>query len=142
MIFYSNQLMKTQTELKLYLVSNPVAFARYEDHEAAIQIMVHELVESSIAEGENPIALIEDYLGIAYDRGDTVLDITAFLIQSDPMKQALYRLRESWDQMDSSAPEESLLYSNGLSREEVVRTFSQITLRTYLEALALQYNGN
>ena len=140
MIFYNNQLMKNQQQLRLYLVSNPKKFQVFEDHEAAIQIQLHELVERAIREKENPIALIEEYLQISYNCGDTVEDIANFLISTPQMIHALHNLKDNWDQMDETLPEDSLMYG-GTSRDEAVQAFSEITLRNYLEALTGVYNG-
>lgn len=140
MIFYNNQLMKNQQQLRLYLVSNPKTFKVFEDHEAAIQIQLHELVARSIKEKESPIALIEEYLQTSYNGGDTVEDIANFLVNTPQMVHALHNLRDNWEQMDETLPEDSLMYG-GTSREEAVQAFSEITLRNYLEALTGVYNG-
>jgi hypothetical protein len=141
MIFYHNQLMKTQSQLRLYLVANPVPFERYEDHEAALQIQLHELIERAMAEKENPIALIEDYLGLTYNGGDTLDEIANFLINTDQMNVALQSLQENWHHLDKRMPGDSLMYGSGISREDAVRSYSELTLRNYLETLSSIYNG-
>lgn len=141
MIFYNNQLMKSGSQLKLFLVSNPIPFERYEDHEAAIYIQLHELIEEARKEKENPIALIEDYLGTTYNLGDSDNEIASFLFRTGEMMSALNVLKENWHTLDRSLPEDSLLYG-GVSKEQVTQVFSQLSLRTFLEALVALSNEN
>jgi hypothetical protein len=140
MIFYNNQLMKNHMQLRLYLVSNPTPFKRFEDHEAALQIQLHELVEKAIKDKEDPVALMEEYLQTNYNGGDTVEDIANYLANTPQMVHALHSLKDNWDQMDETLPEDSLMYG-GTTRDEAVQAFSEITLRNYLEALTGIYNG-
>lgn len=127
--------MKNDTQLRLFLVSNPIAFSRYEDHEAALQIQLQELIEKAISDGENVIALIETYLGISYPSGNSLQEMADFLTHTDQMNFALHGLRENWDKMDESLPKDSLMYG-GVTQEQAVQVFSEIDLRTYLEALS------
>ena len=61
------------------MVTNTKPFERYEDHEAALYIQLHEMVEHAFAKGEDPIALIEDYLELVYTEGKSVAEIADFL---------------------------------------------------------------
>ena len=140
MIYFNNQLMPNDTSAKLYMVTNTKPFERYEDHEAALYIQLHQLVEHAFAKGENPIALIEDYLELVYTEGKSIAEIADFLTNTDKMQLALWTLKESWDKLDESAPQYSLLYGNGMDKEEAIQLYSEITLRTYLEALAQHKN--
>ena len=140
MIYFNNQLMPNDTSAKLFLVTNTKPFERYEDHEAALYTKLHHLVEHAFAKGENPIALIEDYLELVYTEGKSVAEIADFLANTDKMQLALWTLKESWDKLDETAPQDSLLYGSGLDKEEAIQIYSEITLRTYLEALALHKN--
>lgn len=134
MIFFNNQLMPTAGSATLYMVSNPVAFTSYEDHEAAIFIQLHDLIERALAEGEDPIALIETYLETVYTGGSTTNEIANFLMQSDKMILAMWSLKESWDNLDETIPADSLMYG-GMERKEAIQLYAEITLRTYLEVL-------
>ena len=140
MIFYNNQLMKNHRQLRLYLVSNPKPFKRFEDHEAALQIQVHELIERAVKEKEDTIALIEEYLQLNYTGGNRPEDIASFLLNTDQMIHAMHTLKDNWDQLDESLPEDSLMYG-GTTRDEAVQAFSEITLRNYLETLSTVYDG-
>ena len=132
--------MPNNTSAKLFMVTNTKPFERYEDHEAALYIQLHQMVEHAFAKGEDPIALIEDYLELVYTEGKSVAEIADFLAQTDKMQLALWTLKESWDKLDESAPQDSLLYGNGMYKEEAIQLYSEITLRTYLEALAQHQN--
>jgi hypothetical protein len=134
MIFFNNQLMPTTGSATLYMVSNPVAFTRYEDHEAAIFIQLHELIERAFAEGEDPVTLIESYLETVYTGGNTTNEIANFLMQSDKMTLAMWTLKESWSNLDESIPGDSLMYG-GIEKKEAIQLYAEITLRTYLEVL-------
>jgi len=136
MIFYNNQLMSGDIKARLFMVSNPSKFERFEDHEAGIFIQLHELIEQARAMGENPIALIEEYLEVVYNEGNTIDEIASFLLETDKMQTALWTLKESWDKMDDSLPTSSIMYG-GMDKEEAVQLYSETTLRSYLEALAL-----
>jgi hypothetical protein len=140
MIYFNNQLMPNDTSAKLFMVTNTKSFERYEDHEAALYIQLHQLVEHAFAKGENPIAFIEDYLELVYTEGKSIAEISDFLGNTDKMQLALWTLKESWDKLDESAPQDSLLYGNGMDKEEAIQLYSEITLRTYLEALAQHKN--
>lgn len=140
MIFYSNQLMKSRRELLLYLVSNPRSFTRFEDHEAALQIRLHELVEKAIEEKEDPVALIQECLQVEYNGGSGEEDIANFLINSHQMIYAMHHLKDSWKDFDGKKTEtDSLVYGSATTREQAVETFAEITLRSYLEALSEVY---
>lgn len=128
--------MSDDNSTRLFLVTNTKPFNRFEDHEAALVIQLHELVEDAMTKGENPIGLIEDYLQITYTEGNSVAEIANFLAQTDKMQLALWTLKESWDKMDDTAPEDSLLYGSAISNEDAVQIYAQTNLRTYLEALA------
>jgi len=140
MIYFNNQLMPNNTSAKLFMVTNTKPFERYDDHEAALYIQLHEMVEQAFANGEDPVALIEDYLELVYTDGKSVGEIADFLANTDKMQLALWTLKESWDKLDETVPQDSLLYGAGLDKEEAIQVFSEITLRTYLEALALHKN--
>lgn len=135
MIYFTPQLMPNDRAATLYMVTNPIPFKRYEDHEAAIYIQLYELVAQAIGSGENPIALIEDYLEINYNLGKSIEEISDFLIHTDKVQIALSLLKENWEAMDTSLPESSLLYEGGIKKQEALQLYSQITLRTYLETL-------
>ena len=140
MIFFNPQLMHSEQELQLYLVSNPSAFERFEDHEAALQIQLHDLVAHAMEEGENLVALIEDYLNIGYTGGSALEDVAYFIEATDKMQFAMHALKEHWDTMDSSLPEESVRFSS-TTRKQATAIFSEISLRSYLEALSNVTNG-
>ena len=139
MIYINNQLMPDDTSAILFMVTNTKTFERYEDHEAAIYMQLHHLVEQSLANGENPMALIEDYLEIVYTEGKSVTEIADFLAHTDKMQLALWTLKESWGKMDEFVPENSIIYG-GIEKEEAIQLYSEITLRTFLEALAQHHN--
>ena len=139
MIFYNNQLMSGDIKARLFMVPNPSKFERFEDHEAGIFIQLHELIEQARAVGENPIALIEEYLEVVYNEGNTTDEIASFLLKTDKMQTALWTLKESWDKMDDSLPTSSIMYG-GMDKEEAVQLYSETTLRSYLEALAFFKN--
>ncbi len=132
--------MPNDTSTKLFMVTNTKPFERYEDHEAALYIQLYQLVEQAFAKGENPIALIEDYLELVYTEGKSIAEIADFLANTDKMQLALWTLKESWDTLDESLPQDSLLYGSGMDKEEAIQLYSEITLRTYLEALAQHKN--
>lgn len=142
MIFYNSQLMRNKRQLRLFLVSNPVAFTRFEDHRAALEIQIYELIERSLAQQENPIALIEEYLRVSYNGGNSIEDIAAFLIHSAHMTYALQTLSDNWDEFDSSLPEEnSLLHGKStIDKSQAVQFYCELSLTNYLEALSTVYN--
>ncbi|MAM22660.1 MULTISPECIES: hypothetical protein [Flavobacteriaceae] len=131
--------MSGDIKARLFMVSNPSKFERFEDHEAGIFIQLHELIEQARAVGENPIALIEEYLEVVYNEGNTTDEIASFLLKTDKMQTALWTLKESWDKMDDSLPTSSIMYG-GMDKEEAVQLYSETTLRSYLEALAFFKN--
>lgn len=110
MIFFHNQLMKSTHQLQLYLVSNPIPFERYEDHEAALYIQLHELIEEAQSHQEDPRTLIESYLGVSCPVGTTADELTAYLFQTGEMMAALHALKENWHALDTSVSGESLMY--------------------------------
>ena len=139
MIYYNNQLMKSGNQLKLFLVSNPIPFERYEDHEAAIYIQLHELIEDAVKDKEDPVALMEDYLGTTYNLGGSEDEIASFLFHTGEMRAALNVLKENWDALDESIPHDSLMYG-GVSKDEATEIYSELSLRSYLEALVALLN--
>ena len=141
MIYYNNQLMPDDSSAQLFLVSNSVAFEKFEDHEAAIHFHIDQLINVAISEGENPKALIEDYLEISFCDGHTTEEITSFLMETDKMQTALWTLQERWQSMDESLTEDSLLGGNSVGKEEAIQLYAEITLRSYLETLATFNNG-
>ena len=135
MIYYDTQLMPNSESATLFMVTNAKPFDRYEDHEAAIYIQLHLLVDLSIQSGENPIGLIEDYLEITYTDGKTVTEIADFLANTDRVQNALWSLELNWKKKDDTLREPSYLQS-GISKEEATQLYTHITLRSYLEALS------
>ncbi|MTI26298.1 hypothetical protein [Fulvivirga kasyanovii] len=127
--------MKSERQLRLYMVINPVPFNSFEDHEAALFIHLHELVEQSIEQGEDPRAMIEDYLGITCPAGESPEDIAAFLTGTWAMEKAMWDLRDNWANLDPSLPEDSIMYG-GLAREDALSIFQEVTLKSYLESLS------
>ncbi len=135
MIYYNSELMPDSHSATLFMVTNAKPFTRFEDHEAGIYIQLHSLVELSIASGENPIGLIEDYLGITYTEGKAVEEIALFLAYTDRVQNALWSLQLRWHKKSDIVTEDSYLQS-GISKEQAIELFTQITLRVYLEALS------
>ncbi|WP_241479982.1 hypothetical protein [Kordia jejudonensis] len=127
--------MSGDTSAILFMVENPSPFKQYEDHEAAIYITIHLLIEDAILQGENPIAMIENYLNVVYNGGTTTGEITDYLIQTGSLQNALWELKEKWSELDTKINENSLMYSS-LSKQNVTEIYAQRTLRTYLETLA------
>ncbi len=127
--------MKNDSQLKLFLVDNPVPFSRYEDHQAALHIQLYRLVEEAVWEGEKPTALIEDYLGVTYHSGETISEVANYILHTDQMQFALHLLRDNWQALDDNLPEDSKMYG-GVSKAVARQIFSEIDLRTYLEALS------
>ena len=130
--------MKNQLQLQLYIVSNPKSFEHFEDHRAALYIQLHELVEKAIEDKEDPIALIENYLQLEYNAGNTPEDIANFLFHTDTMTHAMHTLKDNWDTFDNTLPEDTLIYGK-TTREQAINTYYETTLRSYLEALAVSY---
>ena len=131
--------MSGDVKARLFMVSNPSKFERFEDHEAGIFIQLHELIEQARTMGEDTIALIEEYLEVIYNDGTSTEEIASFLLETDKMQTALWTLKESWDKMDDSLPTDSLMYG-GMNKEDAVQLYSETTLRSYLEALTLFKN--
>ena len=131
--------MKNEQELYLYLVSNPTLFERYEDHEAALQLRLYELVDSALLEKESPVALMEDYLGLVYTGGSDVDSIVHFLMHTPHVQHAHHRLRDHWSSLDRSLPAMSLRHG-GTTRAQARQVFETITLRSYLEVLSGVFN--
>ena len=140
MIFHHNQLMKNEKELVFYLATNKHPFTCFEDHRAALEIRMHELVEVAFQEQEDPIALIESSLGITYNEGETIEEITHFLINTDHHTHSMSNLQEAWSLIDENLPSESLIHS-GTTEEDAVRVFPTITLRSYLESLSKVFDN-
>lgn len=140
MIFFNNQLMKTPGQLRLFMVGNPKPFTRYEDHEAGIYLQLYELIERAIKEKENPINMIQDYLGVTYNLGDSINEISSFLFHTGEMMGALQDLKENWQALDDTLPEDSLMYG-GASEGEAREIYTETTFRNYLEALNEVSNG-
>lgn len=136
MIYVNNQLMPDDNSIKLFTATNSTSFERFEDHEAAIYFQIDALIEEAMGNGENPIALIENYLEITYTDGRTIEEIAAFLCHTDKMQCALWTLKERWGKFDKNLPEDSLMHGGGISKDEAIQIYSETTLRTYLEALA------
>lgn len=136
MIFYHSQLMNTSKEARLFMVDNNKPFDNYDDHEAGIYFHLHDLIEQAIEEHENPIALMEGYLGGSYHSGDTPDEMVSYLFNTAQMNSALQSLKESWQTVDASLPDTSLRYG-GIPMEEALDIYSETTLRSYLETLSL-----
>ncbi|WP_254884130.1 hypothetical protein [Aquimarina sp. TRL1] len=126
--------MPDKQQAILYMVSNPVPFESYDDHEAGIYIYLHELIERSMAEGESPTTLIEEYLETPYVGGHSLDEIASFLFYHDRMVSALWRLQQNWDGIDMTLPGHSLMFG-AMAQKEAIQLYSEVTLRTYLEAL-------
>ena len=141
MIFYNPQLMRTSAELALFGVSNPDEFDRMEDHRAAIELRIDELVEQSIESEEDPILLIESYLNLSYMGGLTAQQIADFIINSEPMISAMSTLKDNWSTYDPNKPKSMLTLISTTTKEESVEIYSQMTLRAFLEALSDHFNN-
>jgi len=135
MIFYNSELMPDSHSATLFMVSNAKPFTCFEDHEAGIYLQLHTLVELSVESGENPIGLIEDYLGITYTEGKATADIAFFLAYTDRVQNALWSLQLRWQEKSDIVTTESYLHG-GISKDQAIQLFTQITLRVYLEALS------
>ncbi len=134
MIFFNPTLMPTPETALLFMVHNPIPLENYEDHEAALYIQLHELISRSKSEGEDPIALIEEYLEVYYNEGHTAEEIAAFLIGQDKMIHALSLLRSNWKTYSPDAQPESIAYG-GLSKQAYLEQYGELNLRSYLETL-------
>jgi hypothetical protein len=140
MIFFNSQLMRTKSQLRVFLVTNPRPFERFEDHEAAIQINLYELVQQAFENKENPVGLIEDTLKVTYNSGNSIDEIVGYLINTDQMLNAMFTLRDHWIEFDPGIDGDSLLYGYGITRTDAVESFSHNTFRNFLEALTSMYN--
>ena len=135
MIFFNPTLMPTPETALLFMVHNPLPLANYGDHEAALYIQLHELITQSLAEGKDPIMLIEEYLEVYYNDGHTPEEIAAFLIQQDKMVQALALLRDNWKTYSPDIEPESIAYG-GLSKQGYLEQYGQLNFRSYIETLS------
>ena len=124
--------------MRLFVVTHPKPFKRFEDHEAALQIQLHELIERAILKKQNPVLLIEQYLEVSYKGGSTVEDMAHFLINSPQMAHAMHSLRDNWAELDETLPGESIMYGS-TTKQEAIQTYSEISLTSYLEALSKVY---
>lgn len=139
MIFFNPSLMPTPQSALLFMVDNPIPLDNYEDHKAALYIQLHELIIESTRAGENPITLIEEYLEVYYNEGDTTEEIAAFLIDQEKMIQALSLLQSSWKTYSPDAQSSSVAYG-GMSQKVYLEQYATLTLRSYLETLSvMQY---
>lgn len=136
MIYYNNQLMPDDLSARLFMVSNTDDFEKFEDHEAALHFYIQTLTEQSLNEGENPKALIEDYLGITYTEGNSIEEMSNFVIHTDVMQSAFARLKENWYLKEDNLGKDTLFFGSGMSQEEILTTYSTTTLRNYLETLS------
>ncbi|QKX04178.1 hypothetical protein HN014_04395 [Aquimarina sp. TRL1] len=135
MIFLNNQLMPSEDSATLFMVSNPIPFENFEDHQAGVYIRLHNLIAWSMEEGDDPIALIEEYLETVYTDSKSVEEIANFLMYHDKMQSALWGLKENWSNLDDTVPEDSLMYG-GVEKGEAVQMYADTTLRRYLEVLS------
>ncbi|EDP96511.1 hypothetical protein KAOT1_03842 [Kordia algicida OT-1] len=135
MIYYNIELMPDSHSAILFMTTNATPFRCFEDHQAGIYIQLHTLVELSLASGEDPIGLIEDYLGITYTEGRSTEEIAYFLCYTDRVQNALWSLEIRWHKKTDIESEASYM-EGGLSKEKALELFTQITLRRYLEALS------
>lgn len=142
MNFFHNQLMKTEAQTRLFTVGQS-KYKNFENHKAAIFGNVYDLIEDAIKEGENPKALIEDFLEIPYSAGDTIDEMVNFLCETHFMVHAFGILKENWDQLDESAPNDSLIYSafSEVDEQKALAIYLERTLRDYLETLSQIYHG-
>lgn len=135
MIFLNNQLMPSEDSATLFMVSNPIPFENFEDHETGIFIRLHNLIAWSMEEGDDPIALIEEYLETVYTDSRGVEEIANFLMYHDKMQNAMWTLKESWSNLDDTVPNDSLMYG-GMEKEDAVQMYTDTNLRRYLEVLS------
>ncbi|WP_027395058.1 hypothetical protein [Aquimarina latercula] len=135
MIFLNNQLMPSNESATLFMVSNPIPFENFEDHQTGIFIRLHNLIAWSMAEGDDPIPLIEEYLETVYSDSNTVDEIANFLMYHDKMQSAMWTLKENWSNLDDTVPDDSLMYG-GMEKEDAVQMYADTTLRRYLEVLS------
>lgn len=136
MIFFHPQLMRDDKQLRLFVVSNPTAFKRFEDHLAAIEIQLFTLVEKAIEDKETPSQLIEDYLGVYLWGKPTPEELVGQIMNSFQMQAALEQLEENWESKDDSLTD-SLNYRTGsVTKEQAFEAYGYQSLRNYLEVLA------
>lgn len=135
MIFFNNQLMPSEDSAALFMVSNPIPFENFEDHQAGIFIRLHHLIAWSMEEGDDPVALMEEYLETVYSDSRSVEEIANFLLYHDKMQSALWTLKENWSSLDNTVPDDSLMYG-GMEKEDAVQMYVDTNLRRYLEVLS------
>lgn len=140
MIFYNNQLMKDEQQLRLFMVRNAASFACFEDHKAALEMQLYQLIENAIKEKENPIVLIEQYLQMSYHGSENIEDVVNFLIDTHYFTHSMYQLEDNWAAYDPTIPNETSILFGGVSKETAVTLFAERTLRSYLETLSMIYN--
>ncbi len=131
--------MKSERQMRLFMVNHPKPFERYEDHAEALHIQLWEMIEKSKNEGDNPLGLIETYLDIHHRYGQTPEELARIIMFSPQMQHALHQLQDNWSQFDKHLPEDSLMYG-GVSKETARYVFTEISLHTYLEALSSVYS--
>jgi len=135
MIFYNPQLIPDTDSATLFCVQNPIVFADYQDHCAGIYLHLHTIIEKAIAEKENIVGLIEDYLNLPFSESQTVSTIASFIYYSNPMHQALTSLRERWQSYDPTLEEATVTTGGSIDKKEAIQHYGRVTLRAYLEAL-------
>lgn len=142
MIYYNKTLMPELQDAILYMATNPVAFTSFNDHNAAIYIGLHELVERSKQTCDDPIVLIEQYLDCIYTADESTDAIAAFIMQTPQMITAMTILKQNWVQFAAADTTESdaLLPAASKIPDDIIMLYSEISLRLYLETLAMIYN--
>lgn len=140
MIYYHAHLMPGDSDATLFLVSNPVEVESFEDHEACLYLRLLELIEEAQAQGENVAQLLENYLQLACPLDEGPADFTQFLWGTGPMQLALAELKDRWESLDPSRPEEGLLYGRP-AQDNPTQHYPAIDLRRYLETLASEFHG-
>lgn len=155
MSFWHNQIIKNHAQARLFGVHDPKTwyhhkdprsriekYKRYEDHLAAIVEKIGYLVDDALEENENPKALIEDFLGVPYNGGDTTEEIADFLCNTHHMVYALGILKDNWNNVDPSVPADSLVYATSeIDETYAFGIYLETTFRNYLETLSQIYHG-
>ncbi len=131
--------MKSDIQLRLFMVNHPIPFKSYGDHAEALRVQLEEMIENALNQGEEPEYLIEGYLDVDYTGGESSKEIADFLLHTPYMVYAMHMLRDNWNQIDTSLPEDSLMYG-GISKEQAREVFTETSLHSYLEALAGIYD--
>ena len=139
MIFFNSQLMLDSSQVRLFTVSNPKAFENCDDHIAAVQIHVFEMVEKALENNEDVVLLIESYLQKPYNLGNSPQEYAQFIIASDQMSLAKQTLRENWSTFDPTLPEESYTIG-GVGKNDAQLIYLETSLSSYLETLGNIYN--